>query len=431
MAPVPHPLEVVGTTAGRALGRHPLAAWQHGDHGPLVVAVPGVAETARYWDSVVGRLAVDHRVVTVDLLGFGRSPWPELGYTMDGHAGALAATLDAVTDGEPAVLVGHQAGVAVAMAHAARAPAAVAGIVGIGTPWYRSTLEARRSLRNPWWLARWLLDHEDRARRLCRTLCGGGGLLPRVARLLAPESVPPTVVHDLFLHRWESLSGTLDSCWTGADLPGRYGVGFAVPMVALHGDDDVCVPVENLTDAARTRPWLTVDVARGEGFTLAIDAPHLVHAAVAELAARPPPRRLRRVPPPQRAAPAPVAAAAPPAELSAADAAVLARVTRRTVHGWVESGAVAARRQGNRFHIDRASLVAHLVGDLEADEAERLLALSWLTASEAAARLGVGHATVERYVSAGMPSHRVAGRRIFVASELDAWAASRPARSRD
>ena len=380
------------------------------------MAVHGLVESSRYWRSLTERLSHEHRVIAADLLGFGRSPWPQLGYTVESHADALATTLSRATASEPAVVVAHQAGVPIALAYAARHPEAVRGIIGLGTPWYRTTMEARRALRGPWWLSRWLVEHETRARLLCRTLCGGRPFVPRVARIFASDTIPADVVQDAFLHHWESLSGTLRSCWTEADLPERYH-RLPVPFLALHGDDDVAVPVENLHDATATRPWLGVEVVPGRGFNLALEDPDLVAAAVTDTTRR-------WAPAPLRAAPRP----APPndvtvGEVTVGEAAALARCHRRSVLSWVQGGTVRARRQGNRLIVDRASLVAHLFGDA-GPEAERVLASPWLTAADAGARLGVSHATIARLVSTGLPSHRVAGRRIFLGEEIDEWRAN-------
>ncbi len=414
LAPVPKPARAARAgQPGRAVGTGPLAAWVHGEHGPLVVAVHGLVESSRYWHAVTGRLGREHRVLAADLLGFGRSPWPQLGYTVEAHADALAATLGPLTGGEPALVVAHQAGVPIALAYAARHPGAVRGIVGLGTPWYRTTMEARRALRGPWWLARWLVEHETRARLLCRTLCGGRPIVPRVARMFASDAIPAEVVHDAFLHHWESLSGTLRSCWTEAGLPERYR-RLPVPFLALHGDDDVAVPVENLHDAAADRPWMGVEVVAGRGFNLALEDPDLVATAVAETA-----RRWDAEPARARLRPA------PPGELTVAEAAALARCHRRSVLSWIQAGSVRARRQGNRLIVDRASLVRYLVGET-GPRAEELLARPWATAADAAAHLGVSHATLARLLRAGLPSHRVAGRRIFLVEEIDGWRSTRP-----
>ena len=397
-------------SVGRRVVGAPLATWVHGDRGPLVVAVHGLAESSRYWQRVVDRLAVTHRVVVVDLLGFGRSPWPDLGYSVEGHAAAVSASVARAAGSEPALWLAHQAGVPIAMSHAVHHPGTVTGVVGLGTPWYRSEQEARRALRNNWWLARWLVEHEDRARILCRTLCGGRPLVPRVARVFASETMPADVVEDVFLHHWTSLSETLRTCWIEARLPDRF-TSSPVPLFALHGDDDVAVPIENLLDAGRSRSWLTVESVAGGAFNLALDAPDAVADVVAGLAAE------RR---PGPGHPTPVLETT---ELDVHDAAALARTHRRTVHSWIESGVVAARPDRNRLLVDRASLLAHLFDD-DVDP-ETMVRARWLSTAEVAARLGVSPSTVQRLRGEGLPSHRAGSRRVHLADEVDAWWASR------
>lgn len=403
-----------------------------GDHGPLVIALHGLAESSRYWGSVLDLLASDHRVVVVDLLGFGRSPWPDLGYSAASQAGAVAESLRRGGLGdEPAVLLAHQAGATVAMHYALEHQSSVHAVVSLGTPWFRSPGEARRALRGPWWMSRWLVEHTDRARLLCRTVCGGRSrLVPRLARWFAPGEVPAEVIEDAFLHSWTSFSQTLTTCLVEASLPQLVGADFPVPMLALHGEDDTLVPVENLLDAAQSRPALTIERVAGAGHNLAWTAPGLVVAAVAATSRPRPLWRVSGVTAPTvrvgPTAPALRAARALPAIVATAtehpvgDAARMVRVSRRTVLTWVELGRVRARRQGQRLFIDRASLLEHAFGS---DEAARyLLAMPWLSAAEAAARMGVAHATLARQVATGrLPSHRVAGRRVFLASELDGW----------
>lgn len=417
-----------------------------GTSGPLVVALHGVAESSRYWGPVLSELAIDHRVLVFDLLGFGRSPWPHLGYTTESHADALARTLHAIgVLDQPAVVLAHQAGVPVALAYASSRPAAVRAVVALGTPWYRSAQEGRRGLRGPWWLSRWLVEHEGQARRLCQAICGGRPVVPRLARWFAP-GLPVGVREDAFLHHWESLSGTLRSCWIDAQLPQRYGP-FSRPVLALHGDEDLCVPIENLQDAAGERPWLSVHPARGQGHNLAWDSPQLVSALVGEACERvvsqtslavvthspsqpaawgaPEAERQDAEPAGARGSEAPAVAARlaarllAAAELTVPQAAAVARVSRRTVLSWAESGSVEARRDGQRLLLRTPSLVAHVFGP--GGPSGEMLSAAWLRPAEAASYLGVSHATLARLTRAGLPSHRVAGRRIYLQAEIAAW----------
>ncbi|MFV5991433.1 alpha/beta fold hydrolase [Streptomyces sp. NPDC056231] len=96
----------------------------HGPDGaPAVVLAHGWTCNTRFWAEQIRDLAVDHRVVTYDQRGHGRTPAvrPE-GYS----TGALADDLEAVlaaalAPGEQAVLVGHSMGGMTLMAASRRA----------------------------------------------------------------------------------------------------------------------------------------------------------------------------------------------------------------------------------------------------------------------------------------------------------------------
>src|ERR1700754_4345511 len=89
-----------------------------GGAGPTMVLVHGLGGSAINWLSVAPRLAERHRVVALDLAGFGQTP-PIAGLSgVAGHRELLDRFLVAVGDG-PAVVVGNSMGGLVAMMEAA------------------------------------------------------------------------------------------------------------------------------------------------------------------------------------------------------------------------------------------------------------------------------------------------------------------------
>jgi pimeloyl-ACP methyl ester carboxylesterase len=83
------------------------------------------------WEPLVKKLdQAAWRVVTVDLLGFGRSPKPEWSpYDVTEHSKAVRATLKKLKVDEPVVIVGHSMGCLVAAHVAMRRPKSVARLV--------------------------------------------------------------------------------------------------------------------------------------------------------------------------------------------------------------------------------------------------------------------------------------------------------------
>lgn len=99
----------------------------HGASGTTpVVFLHGNPSSSHTWRDVLP--AVGHgRLLTPDLIGMGGSGKPDLAYTFADHARYLDAWFDAVLGDEPAVLVGHDWGGALAIDRAARFPDRVRG----------------------------------------------------------------------------------------------------------------------------------------------------------------------------------------------------------------------------------------------------------------------------------------------------------------
>jgi len=111
----------------------PLFSERHGDDGdgaPAVVFLHGLTASGRSWRRVAASLDdAGLHLHLVDLLGFGRLPWPRVAYTTDDHLAALTAwRMDAGRAGVPIILVGHSLGALLALAAARRDPT-VAGVV--------------------------------------------------------------------------------------------------------------------------------------------------------------------------------------------------------------------------------------------------------------------------------------------------------------
>lgn len=93
-----------------------------------VVFLHGNPSSSYTWRRVLP--AVGHgRLLAPDLIGMGASGKPDLAYTFADHARYLDAWFDAVLGDEPAVLIGHDWGGALAIDRAARFPDRVRGAV--------------------------------------------------------------------------------------------------------------------------------------------------------------------------------------------------------------------------------------------------------------------------------------------------------------
>ena len=129
----------------RLVSTYDLADQQIGSEGPALVFLHGIAGSGRYWAPRIMPLAKSFRLFMPDLLGFGRSPWPEAQYTIALHVSTVRQYLARVgLDGEPITIVGHSLGSILALEYAARFPGNVQSLVLFNLPCYENAHEARR-----------------------------------------------------------------------------------------------------------------------------------------------------------------------------------------------------------------------------------------------------------------------------------------------
>lgn len=237
----------------------PLFHRQLGYSGPLVAFLPGLGLTTRYWESRVSPLASSHRLLLVDLLGFGQSPKPWTRYTVDAHIDALHGVLG---NAGPVTLVGHSAGAILAVAYAARYPADVRGLVLFGLPRFHGEEEARRLLRGRSTLDRWVLNNIVFASIACV-------LTRRVTRRLLPTllpGLPREVVEDYVQHTWRSATSTVREVVYRHDVDQDAGrLSPALPVLLLHGTQDRTAPIDGARELVRRHPgWRLREFAGGD-----------------------------------------------------------------------------------------------------------------------------------------------------------------------
>lgn len=105
--------------------------------GPVVVLVHGIASSAVTFENLIPLLTDRHRVIAIDLLGFGESVAPETAqFTIEEHVDALEDTLDSLRLRHPFVLVGHSMGSLIASRYAATNRRRLSKLVLVSPPIY-------------------------------------------------------------------------------------------------------------------------------------------------------------------------------------------------------------------------------------------------------------------------------------------------------
>lgn len=219
--------------------------------GTPIVFLHGMAGSSRYWNRYVDELAKRHTVLAVDLLGFGRSSHRAKDYTLEAHLASLHATIDQyIGTQEPIMLVGHSMGALIGTAYARRYPDAVARLVLLNPPVYRTPLESRTDITRGKWQLR-VAYYGTSSRLLCTVWCRG---LRPLSRRVAPfylKPLPSPVAQDSVLHSWRSYSHSLHHIIEHQHLTDDLDA-LTIPVEIVYATRERAV-VRHNTEALRTR----------------------------------------------------------------------------------------------------------------------------------------------------------------------------------
>jgi pimeloyl-ACP methyl ester carboxylesterase len=125
----------------------PLLYYTDQGTGPVVVLLHGYMASSQYWQRVVDDLAQRHRVIALDLLGFGKSPKPSCSkYDYEAQIASIDHTLMTLEVTEPVILVGHSMGSLVALRYARQHQTGVSKLVLTNMPIFLNYQEAKNSI---------------------------------------------------------------------------------------------------------------------------------------------------------------------------------------------------------------------------------------------------------------------------------------------
>lgn len=111
-----------------------------------VLFIHGIGQSGEAWDAIVEALPKDIRCITIDLLGFGRSPQPAWAlYSAKTQASSVITTMLQLRLTGPVIVVGHSLGALVAVEVARRYPLLVSSLILCSPPFY----QLKNSLSTP------------------------------------------------------------------------------------------------------------------------------------------------------------------------------------------------------------------------------------------------------------------------------------------
>ena len=260
--------------------------------GPAVLLLHDWPQHWYAWRLVIPALARGHRVLAMDLRGFGWSDIAWEGFDRETLAGDAAGVLDRL-ELERAFVAGHGWGGWVAQLLALRRPRLVRRLVTLGSP----TIPSRATPATVAGLVRAQdlmlaspIAHLALRRRMYLDL-----VLRRRSRLR--RHLPPAERRRYWLDLRASTrvraAMLAHRAWLADDLralaTGRYrNERLAVPMLALRGERDRAVPARLVAGGPIVAEELRVETVPGAGHLLPEEAPELVAQRAVEFFAEDP-----------------------------------------------------------------------------------------------------------------------------------------------
>jgi pimeloyl-ACP methyl ester carboxylesterase len=208
-----------------------------------VLFLSGFVGSSEVWDAHFQVLAERFRLIMLDTLGFGRSPKPDIEYSLAQHLEAIDRTLDHYAV-QRAHIVGHSMGCLLALAYSNHYPLKTGRLALLACPAFDDEQQARRAIGTASLFNRWLAMDTPAARWACTLMCAlRPALLPLAPHLV--RHVPAVVAQDALRHNWQSYSRTLRNVIFQADTH-RWMQQSAAPILLIHGTEDRTAPYANV-----------------------------------------------------------------------------------------------------------------------------------------------------------------------------------------
>lgn len=242
----------------------------------VVVLLHGLGATGTYFGAFYDGLSRRHRVVVVDLLGFGHSLDEFRGdFEVRDHVEALDRALGELGLGAAnVVLAAHSMSAAIALTWANQHRDRVHHVYLWGPPIYPNKHAARAVGKEFGLTGRLFLLDANWAERACRTSCEHRNVSAQVMSLMAPRW-PTSVSSAAARHTWESYNGSLRALILEFDwsevLPA------SVPVTIFHGLDDPIGDQDHISMIAGDTKLVAIP---GAGHHVALHHPELLFDAL-------------------------------------------------------------------------------------------------------------------------------------------------------
>ena len=255
-----------------------------GDDGDPIILIHGLSSYMGFWEYQIPHLAERHRVLALDLPGYGASSRPDAPCTPPWYAGVVGDWMDTLGIGR-ATLMGHSMGGQIAMTYALAHPARVGRMILSAPAGFESfQLGAAAWTRSYWNESRALHATEAVVRANFTTLVFNR----------TDEGVERLIQERVRMGKTPEFGGTsvavARSIVGMLDYPVRDRLGeLTMPVLIVFGTDDHMIPnpifnggtTRSVAEAGMSRiPNATLVMVPGAGHTVHHDAPDTFNAAV-------------------------------------------------------------------------------------------------------------------------------------------------------
>ncbi len=210
-----------------------------------LILIHGLGGSKNYWKKGLGNITRTHKLLLVDLLGFGDSPKPKSDYSVSVQIAALEKIiLKEGFDKGNTVIVGHSLGAVLSLALFAKHPDWFKGAAVIGLPIFTSKAEFRKEMST----------HS----RFDQLAVGSYAEIVCMLRPLymlnwfKPKNVPDDVFSDAKKHTWQSYYYSLNEVILNTDL---YAIADRIKdknILFIQGEKDKTAPLANAKRFAKT-----------------------------------------------------------------------------------------------------------------------------------------------------------------------------------
>ena len=213
--------------------------------GKKIVFIHGLTGSKNYWKKDIETINQTHKLLLIDLLGFGDSPKPNSDYSLDTQLKALEKVIinEKFNDGKT-IIVGHSMGATIALALLAKHKSWFKGAIITGLPVYKDEKEFKEIMSGH------AVFDRIASSKYATLTCMLHPIF--MNKIFKPDNLTDDVFRDAGKHNWQSFANSLKEIVIRTDL---YTIATEIKdekIIFIHGNQDTSAPFKNAKKFAKT-----------------------------------------------------------------------------------------------------------------------------------------------------------------------------------